>query len=356
MIEFKTDYEKEVREYAEQFGGFFNSHTHGDRAFTYKDDYYVGVALSVSDIERLSLREKQSLVWALHAGHAFSKECIEERMTRLLEDSIRYGTRRLDTTIDTTYNTKLEPLEVAEKLKRQYREKIDLRLGAYNVSGFKDSVPERFEIFEEAVKRADFIVALAEKDRKPGHIGEREHNIYMLNLGIKLNKQVHFHVGQANTPEDRGAETLFEDIDWVYNKLHRLKEFPQNILVHDISASCYSEDDFNRHCDNLLKYNLGIICCPSAALSMKQKKEFEAPIHNSIARIWDFILRGIPVYLGTDNINDVFIPVSSPDLYDEINYLANSLRVYNPRILAKIACGKELDNFDKGRIKRALGD
>lgn len=353
-MEAKTDYEREVRDYVKQFGGFFNAHVHGDRAFTYKDEYYSHVALSVSDIEKLPLKEKQSLVWALHIGTAFDKVFIGERMTKLLEDSIKYNVTRLDTCIDVTYNTKFKSLEVAERLKEKYRDKLELRLGAYNVSGFKDSVLERAEIFEEAVKRTDFLVALAEKDRKINHIGESQHNVYMLKLGVESEKPVHFHVGQTNTPEDRGAETLFEDMDWVYNKLFRLKNYPRNFLIHDISASCYSEDDFKRHCDKLIEFNLGIICCPSAGVSMKLDRNFQAPIHNSITRIWDFALREIPVYFGTDNINDVFVPSSTPDLYDEVFMLTHSLRGYNQRILAKIASGKELDNFDRGRIERAI--
>lgn len=351
----KTDYEKEIRKFVRQFGGFFNAHAHGDRAFTYKDEYYTHVSgLSVSEIEKLSLTEKQGLVWVLHTGPAFDKECLRTRLTKLLEDSIKFEVTRLDSAIDVTYNTGLKPFEIAEKIKQEYKEKIDFRIGAYNVAGFKDSAPERFEIFEEAVKRADFIVALAEKDKKPEHIGERQHNVYMLKLGIEYKKPVHFHVGQANLPEDRGAELLFGDMNFVYDINYRLNKYPQNMLVHNISASCYSEENFQKHREQLIKYNLGVICCPSAAISMRQERKFQAPIHNSIARVWDFTLKGIPVYLGTDNINDVFVPSSTSDLYDEALYLSNSLRFYNPRILAKIACGKKLDEFDKGRIRRVV--
>ncbi len=177
----------------------------------------------------------------------------------------------------------------------------------------------------------------------------------MLKLGIKYKKPIHFHVGQANSSGDRGAELLFEDMHFVYDIDYRLNEYPQNMLIHNISASCYSEEDFQKHCEQLIKYNLGVICCPSAAISMRQERKFQAPIHNSIARVWDFTLKGIPVYLGTDNVNDVFVPSSTPDLYDEAVCLSNSLRFYNPRILAKIACGKKLDEFDRGRIRRAVG-
>ncbi|MCK5149754.1 hypothetical protein KAJ87_02420 [Candidatus Pacearchaeota archaeon] len=352
----KTAYEKEVRNYSKDFGGFFNAHAHGDRAFTRRDEFYVDIGRSKDEIERLSLKDKQGLVWALHTGRAFSKDSLLERMSCLLEDSIKYGTRRIDSCIDVTYNTGLKSFEIAKTLKKKYKDKIDFRLGAYNVSGFKDSDPERSEIFEQACKEADFIVALAEKDRGEEHIGEKQHNIYMLNLGLKFNVPVHFHVGQANTPKDRGAEVLFECMDWMYNLDKRLdsKSFPKNMLVHDISASCYSKKDFEKHCNQLLKYNLGVICCPTAGISMRQESKYKSRIHNSLARVWDFALRKIPVFLGTDNINDVFVPSSTPDMYDEIFTFSNSLRGYDERILAKIACGKELDDFDRGKIKEMI--
>ncbi|MBW1650043.1 MAG: hypothetical protein JRJ44_05115 [Deltaproteobacteria bacterium] len=350
----KTDYEKSVRDFAKGFGGFYNAHAHGDRAFTYNGIYYKHVGLSVADIEKLSLKEKQGLVWALHTGTAFTKESIRARMIRLLEDSIKYGIRVINSAIDVTYNSKFSSLEVAESLKKEYAGRIELMIGAYNVAGFKDKESKRFEIFEEAVKRSDFIVALAEKDRKKEHIGEEQHNVYMLKLGLKYNKPVHFHIGQANTPDEIGTELLFQDMDFVYNKDYRLREYPQNLLVHDISASCYDEEKFQKHCDNLIKYNLGVICCPSAALSMKQHSAYKTRIHNSIARIWDYAIRDIPVFFGTDNINDVFVPSSTPDLYDEIFLLSNALRGYNTRVLTKIACGRLLDNFDKGRIMKIL--
>jgi cytosine/creatinine deaminase len=351
---YKSDYEAEIRRHASDFGGFFNAHAHADRAFTCEDKYYLHKGKSVSEIERLPLKAKQSLVWALHTGTAFELSCIEERLKRVIEDSMRYGVKRLDSCIDVTYNVNLKAWEIAEKLKREYAGRIDFRLGAYNVAGFKDSEPERFEIFEEAARRGDFIVALAEKDEKPGHIGERQHNFYMLNLGLRLGKPIHFHVDQANSPEEHLTETLLEDIHCVYDLEHRLEKYPEVKAVHVISPSCYGEERFQRLCDGLQKYGVGVIVCPSAGISMKINRDEDVPNHNCLARMWDFALREIPVALGTDNINDVFVPSSTPDMYDEVRDVSGHLRFYNPRILAKVACGKPLDDFDRGTIRASL--
>ena len=139
-IECKTPYEEEVRKHSKCFGGFFNAHAHIDRAFTFDDEFYSKKNKSVSEIEKSSLKEKQKLVWALHKGSAFEEGCIEERMRKVLKDSLeKFGIKRIDSAIDVTYNTGLLVWNIALKLKEEYREKgLQFNIGVYNVSGFKD--------------------------------------------------------------------------------------------------------------------------------------------------------------------------------------------------------------------------
>ncbi len=354
----QSDFEREVRKFCSSYGGQINAHTHGDRAFTWNGSYYAHKGKSLAELPLLSLPEKQKLTWALHEGPAFTKDCIEERMTRLIEDSISSGVRCLYTTVDVTYNTRLKSLEVAEKLKKKYKNRLDLRIGAYNPSGFKDGgeYKDRFELFEEAAKRADFLVGLAEKDRAQGHIGEHQHNWYLLRLAYELGKPVQFHVGQENRPQDNTLEILLEDLERFQDHHLRIspEKFPKVDAVHAISSSCKSEEEFVKTADRMKKRDVGLICCPRAAISMLQDRSITTPTHNSIARVWDFAARGIRVGIGVDNVNDIFVPASSANLYEEAEYLANSLRLYVPRLLAKILCGKSFDNFDIGTVKTNL--
>ena len=358
LMEVKSDYEARVRENVSRFGGFFNAHSHGDRAYTFNDDFYPSIQSSVSLFESLSLSEKQNLVWRLHKGPAFEPKCVRERMTRFLDESIRFGVSRINSCIDVTYNTGLEGWKVACELREGYRGKIDFKLGAYNVSGFKDGEAgkARWEFFSEAVRDADFLVALAEKDRKPGHIGEEQHNVYFLNKGLELGIPVHFHVGQENRVTDKGTDLLFGNIRQVYDLQHRLKEkdYPKNLLVHDISVACCDDDDFKRHCESLVRYGVGVVCCPTAGVSMRQDRRLVVPTHNSLARVWDYALRKIPVFVGTDNVNDVFVPSSNADVYDELMVLTNVLRLYNPEIIAKLGAGVSFDDFDRENINRVI--
>jgi len=236
-----------------------------------------------------------------------------------------------------------------------------LVIGAYNPSGFKkgglEGADKRFELFQEAAGRADFLMGLAEKDRGEHHIGESGHNCYMLRLAKTLGKPVHFHVGQGNSPLDDTLEILLDDIEDMRNRFwgSEEKDSLEIVAVHAISSSCKSYEHFQKTAARMKKENVGLICCPRAAISMYQDRTIDSPIHNSIALVWNFALNGVKIEgLGVDNLDDIFIPASSADIYDEAEYLANSLRFYDPRIIAKVICGRQLDDFDKVTIRQVL--
>ena len=78
------------------------------------------------------------------------------------------------------------------------------------------------------------------------------------------------------------------------------------------------------------------------------------PMHNSITRVLELLLADIPVRIGTDNVEDFFLPAGNLDLYNEVCYAANALRFYNFTTWAKIATGNRLNEVDKMKIRSAL--
>lgn len=83
----------------------------------------------------------------------------------------------------------------------------------------------------------------------------------------------------------------------------------------------------------LKKLDIGIIVCPSAAVSMVQHTELTSPIHNSIAPIHDLLNAGVEIGMGVDNIHDIFMPFCDGDLQFELRLLAEVTRIYDPEIL-----------------------
>jgi len=283
---------------------------------------------------------------------------LEERIRRALDEAAATGTKRLDSFVDVTADcVGLDALKTAMKVKKEYKNTIDFRVGAYPIFGFKESDPKRWEVFAEGAKLADFIGTLPERDARKGHIGFAEHFRRVLTLANELgNKEVHFHVDQTNLPDENGTETLIEAVRWLRPDRCGWKQerTPTVWAVHSLSVSSYPEERFQRVVEGLKENNIGIIVCPGATLSNKQHRSVMVPMHNSITRVLDFIVEDIPVRIGTDNVQDFFLPAGSFDLYNEIFIAANALRYYNFTTWARIAAGQKPNQVDKMRIQNSL--
>ncbi len=349
--DFKTIFECLVN----KFGGYVNNHSHIDRAYTLDRKYLEHKSMDPLEASSYSLKVKQNLTGDLHNGPAYETESLEERMRRVLDESIEHNISSITSFIDTTADrVGLSALEIALKLKKEYEDKIKLSTVSYPIFGFKPDDEKRHEVFREASKLSDYIGGLPERDEPRDHIGYDEHLKTVLQTGIELNKEVHVHVDQANNPFEEGTLTLIQAVRWLgIPKLYD-DNTPSVWAVHSISPSCYSEEKFEKVLDGLKKYNIGVIVCPSAAISMRQLRPVKTPTHNSIARVLEMLESKIPVRIGTDNISDVFMPSNTPDMYYEVWMLANSVRFYNPEILAKIATNTRLNDMDRELISKSL--
>ncbi|MEM7821602.1 MAG: hypothetical protein QXX38_02190 [Candidatus Aenigmatarchaeota archaeon] len=364
---FLTHYESLLFDSTIKYGGLFNAHTHLDRAFTTSKMYLEHISMDPIEASSYPLYVKQNLTGDLHRGIAYQEKDLRKRMEMILE-AMRLDepmTRRVDTLIDVTWSEKyddvgLRALEIALSLKKEFSMKtppLEVNIGAFNIFGFKDSEPKRWEVFKEGCEKADFIGALPERDAKEGHIGFDENIKRHIKLAQDLGKPLHVHVDQKNDPSENGTETLVEAVRWLGSpeiNSHETDNEPSIWAIHAISPSAYDENRFQSLVKNLVKYNIGVIVCPSAAISMKQPREIYSPTHNSIARALEMLVEGVNIRLGTDNISDVFVPAGPLSVFDETLAFANITRFYNPDILAKLATGKPLNNMDRELIRRAL--
>jgi len=347
-------FEEGVRAEVEKYGGFINAHSHIDRSYVMDTRYVSHADMNAWDITGYSLEVKQHTTGALHEGLAYTEESLRERISQGLEDCIRYGTSRIDSFIDTTADCiGTRALDIGLELQEEYRDRIEFRVGAYPIFGFKDDKPERWDVFVDGAERADFIGTLPERDARRFHIGYREHIRRILLLANELgNKEVHMHVDQTNNPDENGTETLIEAARWLrpYFEIYP-KPVPTIWAVHSLSISSYSEERFQRVVDGLLETNIGVIACPTATLSNYQDRSILVPMHNSMTRLLDLALAGVPVRLGSDNVQDFFLPNGTFDMYHEVVAASNILRFYNYSTWAKIVSGRRLNEVDKMKIR-----
>jgi cytosine/adenosine deaminase-related metal-dependent hydrolase len=355
----------EILRLVAEHGGFYNAHGHFDRAHTLQDHFLRHIGTTPLEASSLPLAVKQNLVGDLHLGVGYTEDNLRERMSHAIEMQIAFGVTRIDTNIDATPDLPedgLLAIRVALELKEKYSDRVKIRIAPTPIFGFKEGT-RRWEVFVEAARRCDYLSLLPEKDdydetrpsKKDGRVGFKRHIRMGVELACELSKEVQFHLDQMNIPGERGTERLLETLEVIDQPLaEEGSGQPMVWVIHMISPSAYSEERFARLVDKLLQYNVGIIVCPSAALSMRQLRSLDGPIHNSIARVLELIKRKVPIRLGTDNIADVFVPASDGDMLTEIKMGAQATRVYNPSIWAKLASGSPLNNVDINMVGRVL--
>lgn len=332
----------------------FNAHLHLDRAGTLEAS---SDGRGRSSQSAISLSQKHGLIPRIHASSHYDPDQLAEKLDFYLDRMVEAGTTRADTLVDvTTDRVGLTAFEVFRSAKKKRKGQIALGIGAYTPFGYRDNEPARWELVKQAAIDADFIGSLPERDDRvtyPEHIGFREHCRRILGLAAELSKPIHIHVDQRNEPSERGSEIVLDVMEEIGWKCAADSE-PSVWLIHVISPSTYDEKRFQKLLDRMVRLNVGVVTCPSAAISMRQLRSLRTPTFNSIARVLEMLSTGIHVRVGSDNICDLTSPAGTPDLLAEIYVLCNALRFYDEGILAKLAAGLKLDNAERDVIAEHL--
>ena len=340
-------------------GGLFNAHLHLDRAGTLDETQRLLSGNQTTDFSHISLSKKHSIIPTIHGSSCYDPEVLEARACHYLDLLQAAGTTRADTVVDVTADrVGLNALECFQTLKAQRQGLLDLRVGAYSPLGFRNDEPGRWELLTAGAETADFIGALPERDDQkdyPRHIGFENSCRRLLQLSARLNKPIHIHTDQQNHPYEGASECVVRIVRELGLAANSMAE-PQIWLVHVISPSTYNEKRFRRLLEDIVDLNLGVICCPSAAISMRQIRSLNTPAYNSIARVLDLLAAGVQVRVGSDNICDITSPAGTTDLVWELFVLCNAMRYYDLETLAKLGAGKPMDPEELVRLRHHLAE
>ncbi len=362
FMPFLSDFEQMLLREVRKLGGAENRHAHLPRAGLLGPECLAHVNKNPLDISISSMKEKQVVVGDVLRGAAFTWENLLARQRKVLDRLIWWGTKRVDACVDLSEDLPEEGLLVLNatlELKKEYAGKLDLKVGAYPVFGI--SRPHRFEMFERAAEKADFLITLPEKDvpekgNLDGKIGLRRHFKTVLDIGCRLKKEVHFHLDQWDDPRQHDTEILLDGLEgWAEQPVIPNHEGPTVFAVHMISPTAWQEEQrYGKLAENLVKHNVAVIICFSAGGSMRRLRPIMVPSHNSIARVLELLKRGVRIFLGTDNIDDFFVPSGTGLLHREVMEGTSQIRFYLPHVWAKLIAGVPLNNFDLRSVGEAL--
>lgn len=303
-------------ELVSRMGGLACHHAHFDKAYL--------ISLENLKLGQVDMQKKWELYKFLKENYTL--EDLIERISRGVEKMIDQGVAYCRTMVDADSTVKLLPIKAALEVKRIFRAQIDLEIGIQPLQGVRDAESRRF--VEQACGLADFVGGLPSRDRPT----PEKHLDIIMSIAKDQDKMLDVHVDQENNPQENETELLARKT-MEYGLEGRV------FAVHAISVAAKADHEQDRIIKLLKDAGIGVIICPSAALSMKQI-DMTAPLHNSIAPFVKLIEAEVPVYLGVDNVHDLFMPMVDGDVWFECRILMEACRFYDIEQVAKIACAR----------------
>ena len=297
-------------------GGFTCHHAHFDKAYLINSENLV--------LSQRDMQEKWRLYRDLKKNYSF--EDLYTRISRAVEKMIEQGVTHCRSFIDADALVGLLPLQAALAVREDYKHQIHLEYAVQPLEGVLD--PKAQKAFVEACKLADIIGGLPSRDRP----NPRKHLDFIMELAKELDKPIDVHIDQENQPNEKETEMLAQAaLD------HGLYQRVRG--VHAISLAAHPLEYQYQVAELLKKAGVGIVICPSAALSMKAVEGI-APIHNSIAPVRILHEVGVDLSLGVDNIADLFMPIVDGDMWFEARMMMEATRCYDLDIIADICTAR----------------
>ncbi len=294
-------------------GGWVNCHAHFDRAYT--------VSPETLTLSHQLMEKKWTLVDDMKK-HS-SEEDYYARIERAVCVFIAQGAKATCTFIDVDPITELRALKAAVKVKKKYAHKIECKIINQVLKGVVDPAARKWA--EKSLEFVDIIGGLPSRDRPDAG----KHLDTIFSWAKETGKMVHVHIDQENNPHEHDTELLAD-------KTIKYGLEGKVIAVHAISIAAHPKKERKEIYKKLKAAGICVVCCPSAALSMKQL-DYSTALHNSIAPVPELLVEGIPVALGVDNMADIYQPLVDGDLITELRMLAESCRFYDIDKLVDIA-------------------
>lgn len=252
-----------------------------------------------------------------------SIEDIANRIRAALDIMLAQGARATVSFVDAYEAVGHKAIDAANRVKEEYKNKIKLLTITQPLGGLVDDNAR--ELYEAITAKADIAGGLPSKDRPR----DDANFDFLFNIAKNLRKPIHVHIDQENNPQEKDTEKLIK-----YTKKYGYEG--KVTAIHAISVSAQPKTYRAELYKKLVAAGIGVVVCPSAALSMRQLDEYSAPVHNSIANVPEMLEAGVLVGLGTDNISDFYQPFIDGDMWIEMRMLKEACRYYNFDELIKI--------------------
>lgn len=269
---------------------FTDIHTHLDKAFTYEQ------VPNYSGTLREAITNYQS------ALPSFTEEAMMERMRRLMDRAVSYGTGRMRTHINAGEDKAGNiALQAASKIKEEYRGILDLQIIAM-VGNMSQPLTKNTEL--QDVLLSNNIDGIGGAPHLSESCHEEIEDLFAFASSRDL--LVDLHADEQDDPEVRSISHIIKQVKkYDYQK--------KTTAGHLCSLSAMEEEAAFSIIDEMIQEQIYAVTLPAANLCL-QGRDDKKNVRRGTTRVTSFLDKEAVIAAGSDNVNDPFHPFGDGDM------------------------------------------
>ena len=293
--------------------GFVNAHVHLDKAFT------GGLAPSGLMLDGVALGATRK--------REYTHEGVKQRVRRALDLAVRHGVTALRSPVDVDPIVGTLGVEATAEIREEYRDRTDVQILAFPQEGFL-GIDGMRELLARAVDLGADVVGGRPHGDPPHALDYDRHidEIFDLANGRMVDMSV-----DALLPEDRSSPPDPEGLG-----VYRLAEAvlrrgytPGAVTAHHVLAlSALDVTSARPVIARVRDACMNIVSLPTSNLFTEGRIDPDNP-RRGLTRVKDFLHAGVNVALGTDNLDDTYLPFANMNLLLEAHVCACAAHLGN---------------------------
>lgn len=300
--------------------GFVNAHVHLDKAF-------------VGDLAPSGLM-LEGVARGTERKRAYTREDIRQRVRRALDLSISHGVTALRSPVDVDPIVGTLCVEAIAEVREEYRDRLDLQIMAFPQEGFL-GVDGMHQLMRRALAEGADVVAGRPHGDPAGAIDYDRHIDEILDIAdgrmVDMSVDALFPPDRAEypQPERLGVFRLAEAV-------LRRGYGPGSVTAHHVLAlSAVEPDGARRAAERVREAGMNVITLPTSNLFTEGREDRVTP-RRGLTRVKDLLQAGVNVAMGTDNLDDTYLPFANANLLLESHVCACAAHLGNADELAQV--------------------
>lgn len=293
--------------------GLVNSHVHLDKAFV------GGLAPSGLMLDGVALGTKRK--------RSYTREDITRRVRRALDLAVRHGTTALRSPVDVDPIVGTLCVEAVAQVRDEYRDRIDVQILAFPQEGFL-GVEGMHDLLRSAIREGADVVGGRPHGDPPEALDYDRHIADVLEIAdgrlVDMSVDALFPTDRATHPDPSslGVSRLAEAVIRT--------GYPRGLVTahHVLALSAVPTNRAEPVIERVHEAALNIITLPTSNLFTEGRLDEDLP-RRGLTRVRDFLTAGVNVALGTDNLDDTYLPFANMDLLLEAHVCACAAHLGN---------------------------